>query len=701
MRCRIVPIFVMLLGSLVPAFAIQAQRENSTLQLGASFSRTVARGQNHRFEAPLDSEQFMQFVVDQRGVDLIIRTFAPDGKPLGEFDSPNGNSGPEVVPLVSMAAGVYSIQVTPLAVNEDVSGRFDLRVTDLRRATEPELRAGKSREALKTKGVALMSEVAALLQSIRSAQSRVNTNIQAAQFLRTVDDRLARSMLEDAASVVREHIEKLSTPNADVDVLQLYSNAQQMRQAVLNALSQVDADAALAFLRSTRSLPNPDVNLNSPDPEVRLEMSIANQIAAKDPRRAAQITEETLGRGYSTYASNVISAVRNSDPVLAARLMGQTVARLQNEKLLSTPEAANVAVNLLRIANSPATRFVPSGGTAPLANVPLLSQIDYRNLFNKVLEEALAYSPDSANLYTSEANAARNLLNSLKTMSEEVGKVSPASVKAIEDKLSQMNTPNARDRTIQDALNTGRIDVALATAAQAPADQRDNLYMQIAQRVASSGDIVRGKQIANDFIFSFRQRQQALDNINRQAMQNAVSKGQVEEALRGLSLLRTPRDRANMITQIVNWANNSNVKKDRAASILNQLRPMLSNSPRAENNEQLNALIQMAGALSRFDASSGFEIVEPLIDQFNDMSVAAVVLNGFGQEYYIDGEMPMQNYTPLTQIATGLGQAFGRLALADFDRARSDVERIRRPEARITAFIAMAQQMINPQPLGR
>jgi hypothetical protein len=128
---------------------------------------------------------------------------------------------------------------------------------------------------------------------------------------------------------------------------------------------------------------------------------------------------------------------------------------------------------------------------------------------------------------------------------------------------------------------------------------------------------------------------------------------------------------------------------------------MINSSPRAQGQEQLNALIQLAGALARFDSSGGFEILEPLIDQFNDMADAAVVLNGFGQEYYKDGEMPLQNFTPLTQIANQMGQAFGRLALSDFARARSDVERIRRPEARISAYMAMAQQVINPPPLGR
>src|SRR5207302_6282599 len=77
----------------------------ASLQLGTPIDRTLAAGQSHRYTIKLELDQIAQLVVDQRGIDVIVRVFSPGGRRLGEFDTPNGTEGPENVPVIAPVAG--------------------------------------------------------------------------------------------------------------------------------------------------------------------------------------------------------------------------------------------------------------------------------------------------------------------------------------------------------------------------------------------------------------------------------------------------------------------------------------------------------------------------------------------------------------------------------------------------------------------
>src|SRR5207245_2973303 len=112
----------------------------SLLQPGMPIERTLAAGQSHSYTVNVEQGQLLQLVVDQRGIDVIVRVFSPAGRRLGEFDSPNGTDGPENVSVIANAAGVYRIDVLPLGQNESPApGRYEIKIVELRKATEEEL----------------------------------------------------------------------------------------------------------------------------------------------------------------------------------------------------------------------------------------------------------------------------------------------------------------------------------------------------------------------------------------------------------------------------------------------------------------------------------------------------------------------------------------------------------------------------------
>jgi hypothetical protein len=692
---------VTILGSILTlivglsAERIAAQTQTTPLQLGIPIERTIGRGQSQSFSISLDQDQFLQLVVEQRGIDIVVRVVSPAGKQIGEFDSPNGTDGPENVSLISATAGVYRIEVAPLGEGEDVGpGRFEIRILELRAASAQELQSDKNQESIKSKGVALLTEIAGSLEQIRSPHTRVRAQMQAAQLLWATDEKIATKLIAAAIEGVKEYLAQAS--DGDEDFYQTYAQAMQLRYEVLQILGPHDPEMALAFLRSTNTLtsPDPGQKINQRTQELQFEVMLANQILAKDPKRALQIAEDTLKRGFSYGLLETINKLRTTDPEAAAKLTRQIVAKLQSEKFLRNQDATNLALNLLRVAQLPARR----GRTSPAkTETSLLSEQEYRDLFEKTLAEGLSYSP-SAVSYSPERETAQNILNTLKSMTTEMPGISPASLEAVEKKLSEFNTginsQNAVWQKYRSTINSGSVEAGLEAVAQSPPEIREQLYQQLAQKAIGAGDFDRARQILKDHISNPSQLQQVLSNLDQHAIQVQASKGRIEEALRIVSTLRTARERALILAQIVNQIGPGQ-KRETALSQLEQVRSMLVPAARVENQEQMSALLELARAFSRYDSKRAFEIVEPILDQFNEMSAAAQALDGFGQQYYEDGELIMQNGNSVANAATQLTAALGTLALVNFDRAKAGAERIERPEVRINAYLAIAQQAIS------
>ena len=689
--------------SLVAIESVTAQ--GNSLQPGIAIERTIGSGQSHSFSINLERDQFLQLVVDQHGIDVIVRVFSPAGKSLGEFDTPNGSEGPENVAFVSDQAGVYRVEVAPLHQTDNVaSGRYEIKIIELRPATEQELRAGRDQEVLKSKGLELLSEVADSVPQIRLPQTRVRIQLEVSQLLWPSDEKLAAKLADNAIEGVKEY---LAGVEVDQDYYQSYEVAMQLRHEVVQALGPHDPEKALVFLRSTRTLASPETGQNNGhwDRELQLEVSLANQIAARDPKRAVQLAEEILKKGYSSSLLEMIHRLRSTEPELAAKLASEIAAKLQDEKLLKNQEAANLAINLLQLAHHPPGQLgISRGGPQATKTVTaLLSEQEYKDLFDKTLSEALSYNGSTASpssYYSPERNSAQNILNSLRSMTTEMAGYAPASVPIVEKRVVELSTPtdpqSARWKKYQEAINSGTPEDGLGEISRAPQEMREQLYQQLALKVMSQGDIPRARQIVKEHVRGPAQRRQVLANIDQQAIFLDLSKGRIEEALRGVSNLRTSRERAMVLSQIVSQLGPGR-KRAAALDLLEQARSMLGVSTRVENQEQMSALLEIARAFSRYDSKRAFEIVEPLLDQFNQMSAAALVLDGFGERTFQDGEFALQNGSTLGNIASQLMVALGTLATSNFDRAKAAAERIERPEVRISAYLSIAQQALGEQ----
>lgn len=677
-----------LLPLLISASLTARAQGPTSLQINTPIERTISAGQSHEFTVTLEENAWIQFAVEQRGVDVVVKVFAPSGRSLGEFDSPNGDDGPEHVSFVATAAGIYRINVGPLDQNDSRSGRYQIKILELREATEQEIKASQNLEVVKAKGVALLAEMEGLIPEIRSPFTRINAQILAAQLLWEPDQKRATKFLTDAANGVKELL--ASVDASDSKYPERYSYIGLLRFEMARVLAQHDPDAAISFLYSTVPPPNPYSNQREQlSQESNLELSIANLIMQKDPNRALQIARKSLKSRLSVSLLHTVSTLRRQNPELAAELAGEIANRVLNEKLLRNLEAANLTIGLLRSGVIPGKTVA-----ANQQKTRLLTDAQYRDLVQKAVTEALSFSLPSPQSYSPERDAAWNLLSGLQQMGLELDAVVPGGFAAVEKKVNDLlNVQSRSGSQIRSTIANSPVDAALETIEKAPAGEREQFYMELASREANKGDVTRARQVITERVSNPHQRRNALMNIDQQEIYRALSKGKVEEALRIIGGFRTPKERASQLAQIANQIGPGQ-KRANAINLLEQARALLGSSVQAQDQEQMNALFEIARAFSRYDSKRSFEIIDPLIDQVNEICTAARTLEGFGAENYDDEELNLQNGSIVAQTVTRMSNTLGTLAVTNFDRAKAAADRIRQPEVRLRAYLDIAQQTI-------
>jgi len=692
--------------------ATTAAAQDQTLQLNTPIDHQLAPNESHTYTVTLEENMFAQLVVEQHGIDVIVKVASPNGKSLGDFDSPNGGEGPENVSFVGITAGVYRITVAPLTPGEGSPGQYQIKVIELRQATDQEIKTSKNLEVVKVKAVALFDEIEGMIQEARTPQTRIRAQLQSAQMLWDFDQKRATRYLLAAAGSVKEFVATLDPTSPEY--MRDYSTITQLRNDVVTALSARDADAALNLLYATKLPGDPYGNQRDyTTQENALELAVANQILTNDPKRAVQLARQNLKAGYSGNLLNTVASLRQKNPELASELAAEIAGKLLREKLLKKQEAAYLTSNMVRLCFAPKRRMAQrpnfesgpnsvqvtmNGRRSVMATdaEPLLPEATCHDLVEKAFKEAMAFTLPASNQYTPERDAAWNLLSGLQQLGAELENALAGAPASVEKKMAELNNAsNPHQQAMQTVMQkiNGPPEAALEAIKNAPEEIREQLYIQMANSASQNGDPARARQLINDYVKNPYQRRQALASLEQQEMYQAISRGKVEDALRSITALRSPRERANMLMQIARQIGPGQ-KRASALNFLEQARALLAPGVQAQDQEQMNALLELARAFSRYDVKRAFEIVDPLVDQLNDICTAARTLDGFGTEAYEDDELELQNGNTVSQVVTQITSTLGTLAIINFERAKLTADRLRLPEVRLRAYLDIAQQTL-------
>jgi CHAT domain-containing protein/tetratricopeptide (TPR) repeat protein len=113
----------------------QENQQTQQLELGKPIERELAEDQSHSYQMTLAAGQYVKLVVDQRGIDVVVKLFGPNGKQLIKFDIEGRTHGQEIAPLVAEEAGSYRVDAVAKYKNV-AAGRYEIQVVELRAATD-------------------------------------------------------------------------------------------------------------------------------------------------------------------------------------------------------------------------------------------------------------------------------------------------------------------------------------------------------------------------------------------------------------------------------------------------------------------------------------------------------------------------------------------------------------------------------------
>ncbi|HEY0404441.1 MAG TPA: hypothetical protein VGC89_01860 [Pyrinomonadaceae bacterium] len=565
--------------------------------------------------------------------------------------------------------------------------------------TPTETPAGqKTQQELERKALVLLDEIIKDTQSFSIPENRLRLQAFAADILWKHDATRARSLFKEALAGIADLLS--NQDDADAASPRTLIGAGNLRREVAQLLAPHDARMARDFLRATRRPPSQREASNAYyggyDNDLQLEYSLATQITETDPKQALELAEENLSRGYSYELLNTLKGLQAKDQEAATKLAGEIVTKLRSENLSSNREASSVALNLLTMS----LYASPESSDKPNKKVePLLSEQSMRELMEMNVALALVSPQHLAEF------------RSLEGIMQQVEKYAPARAAELRRRIGQ---PQKTETVVEDGDETeveetnvdwskygaltakGTTEELLAAAAKAPPGMREGLYQAAALKLADKGEMERAREILNN-VPDPSARKQMLAELERRSSLSAAEQGKMDQVRKSLANLKTNEEKAVALSQIATALMAKDEKKV-ARQLLIEAQGMVNF--RARNIKQLGAQLAIAQAYAKLEPERSLAMLEPIVDQLNELLAAAVTLGGFfldedmirGDEIRLEVFMSMipifsENYTPDLRA----------LASFDFDRTRALAERFQQNEVRMMARMLLVTSVLGDQ----
>src|SRR3989440_3173143 len=474
---------------------------------------------------------------------------------------------------------------------------------------------------LEKKASLLLEQVVSEAGALKLPENRIRVQIAAADMLWDHAATRARGLLSDAGAMLAQMI--LEGDRTDRDEMQTLN---QLRQDLVLTAGRHDAELGYQLLRSTQ-LPANTTNAAGGrrvgfDPQGNLEQNLLATIAATDPKVAYQKASEALDKGeYPTALNRVLAQLQSKDEDAFKKLSEKALSRLGSENLLTTREAASLALNLLlpgpRVTGTASNQTTQASTTNARNNsTQVLSESAYHDLLENAITAALNATsltpgnnmrgtgpggrfrmPPNQPTTTDDAqnrqNNARTLLFGLAAMLPQIDQYLSERSQAVRQKMTDLgmgNNPNITyGNQMRAAMQQGTSETLEAAAKTAPPQMQSRLYQQAAQKAVDEGNTDRALQLANDHLDEST-RNSIMQAVDFKRLTTTASPEKLDEIKQKLAGLPSDSDRVKYLIDLSTSTQKDNPKL--ALRFLDDARNLVNK--RAANYKQFEDQLKVA-----------------------------------------------------------------------------------------------------------
>ena len=553
--------------------------------------------------------------------------------------------------------------------------------------------AEKTKQEAEKKALTLLDAIIAEAQSLKLPENRAYVQMTAADLLWAKDEARARALFQEAAATLAQLMNGIESD--DPSYYNRLQSPAQLRQQMMQIIGRRDAQLAFDILRATRPPNAPDQARNANNPEAYLEAQLATIAAQSDPKRAVQIAEESLEKGYSNGVLDTISQLQTKDPEAARTLASKLIAKLKSEDLTKNMQASGIAGSVLFLMNNP-----PTARAEGANKQSLFSEQDKKEFIETIVAATLkGYD-------TSAEGGAFQLGHVLQQMMPLVEKYAPTQAPALRRKLPAPQAPapapaqNKAYEELRQLQQKGTVEQLLAFAKNTTSDLSSQAYQLAVGKVVEQGDAERALEIVNTVVPS-NYRRSMLENIEQNLVWRALDEGKLDQARRQLARLQSNERKVILLQQMADMIALLKKDKQTALQLLDEARTLTGN--RVETSNQFNLQMGLIRSYAQLAPTRASEMFEPLVTQLNALAAAAEVLDGFEQRNgFQNGEMRLQGGGSMTtQLLQQFAETLAVVASSEFDRTQTIIDRLERSEMRLSARLTIAQKMLRSEQNGR